>query len=293
MSEVRDSRAGDSRGLKAKGNDLSYHTRMREIRLPFSGPALITGASSGLGESFARRLAAMGHGLVLVARREDRLRALAAELSASHGIKADVVAADLAAEQGIARVEAVLRDRGDVALLVNNAGFGGGGSYYRIEMPRQIEMIRVHVEAAARLTRAALPSMVERGAGAVVNVASLAGFAVTPKSAMYASTKAWMISFSRSLALELRPKGVRVQALCPGFTHTGFHGTPELAELKRTGIPKFLWGRADKVVAASLGALRGRKVVVIPGWKNKIMARLSRTAIGRLAVRLSDRKTSR
>ena len=266
---------------------------MREIRLPFSGPALITGASSGMGEAFARRLAAMGHNLVLVARREDRLRALAAELSTRHGIKADVVAADLGADEGIAKVEAVLRDRGDVALLVNNAGFGAGGSFYRIEMPRQIEMIRVHVEAAARLTRAALPSMVERGAGAVVNVASLAGFAVTPKSAMYASTKAWMISFSRSLALELRLKGVRVQALCPGFTHTGFHGTPELAELKRSGIPKFLWGQADRVVAASLGALRGRRVVIIPGWKNKIMARLSRTAVGRLAVRLSNRKTAR
>jgi short-subunit dehydrogenase len=196
----------------------------------------------------------------------------------------------LAAEEGIARIEAVLRERGDVALLVNNAGFGAGGSYYRIEMPRQLDMIRVHVEAPARLMRAALPGMVERGAGAIINVASVAAFAVTPKSGMYAATKAWAVSFSRSLAVELLPKGVRVQALCPGFTYTGFHDTPELAASGRNGIPRFLWGPADKVVAASLEALRSRKVVVIPGWKNKVMAFFSRTLIGRALVRWSVRR---
>jgi short-subunit dehydrogenase len=265
---------------------------MSEIRLPFAGPALITGASSGLGEAFARRLAAMGHALVLVARREDRLRALAAELTSLHGIKADIVAADLASEEGIAKVEAVLRDRGDVALLINNAGFGAGGSFYRIDMAIQKAMIRVHVEATARLIRAALPSMVERKAGAVINVASVAAFSTTPKSAMYSATKCWIVSFSKSLAMGLRYKGVRIQALCPGFTVTGFHDTPEYATSDGVPIPRFLWGRADKVVEASLKALRGHKVVVIPGWKNKVMARLARMPFATAVVRRFTRKVS-
>ncbi|MCX6561069.1 MAG: SDR family NAD(P)-dependent oxidoreductase [Candidatus Aminicenantes bacterium] len=263
---------------------------MSEIKLPFVGPALITGASSGLGEEFARRLAAMGHSLILVARREDKLRALASELIAAHGVQADVVVADLASEQGIVKVEEVLRSRGDVALLVNNAGFGAGGSFYRIDMAIQTAMIRVHVEAAARLMRAALPSMVERGVGAVVNVASVAAFTISPKSAMYASTKAWTVSFSRALALELRPKGVRVQVLCPGFTHTGFHSTPEFATSDGIAIPRFLWGPADKVVGASLTALRGHRIVVIPGWKNKIMARLARMSVATAVIRAFTRK---
>lgn len=266
---------------------------MSEMRLSSSGPALITGASSGLGEEFARQLAAAGYPLILVARREDRLRALAEELRSRHGVAVEVVAADLAAEEGMARIEALLRERGDVALLVNNAGFGAGGSYYRIEMPRQLDMIRVHIEAPARLMRAALPAMVEKGAGAIINVASVAAFAVTPKSGMYAATKAWAVSFSRSLALELRAKGVRIQALCPGFTYTGFHDTPELAAAGRNGIPKFLWGPAAKVVSTSLRALGGGRVVVIPGWKNKIMAFLSRTWLGRLAVQSSLRRRKR
>jgi hypothetical protein len=263
---------------------------MSEIKLPFAGPALITGASSGLGEEFARRLAAMGHPLILVARREDKLRALASELSAAHGIKADVVAADLATDEGVAKIESVMRSRGDVALLINNAGFGAGGSFYRIDMAIQTSMIRVHVEATARLIRAALPSMVERGTGAVINVASVAAFTISPKSAMYASTKAWMVSFSRALALELRPKGIRVQVLCPGFTHTGFHATPEFATSDGIAIPRFLWGPADKVIEASLKALRGRKVIVIPGWKNKIMARLARMSVATAVIRAFTRK---
>ncbi|MDD8025946.1 MAG: SDR family oxidoreductase [Acidobacteriota bacterium] len=265
---------------------------MSEIKLPFSGPALITGASSGLGEEFARRLAALGFPLILVARRENLLRSLADELTARHGVKVEVIPADLASEEGIVKVETVLRERGDIVLLVNNAGFGAGGSFYRIDMTLQRNMIRVHVEAVARLIRAALPSMVERKTGAILNVASVAAFSTPPKSAMYSATKLWNVSFSRSLAQGLRPKGVRVQALCPGFTVTGFHDTPEYATSDGVPIPRFLWGPADKVVAASLKALRGHKVIVIPGWKNKVMARLARMPFATAVVRRFTRKVA-
>jgi short-subunit dehydrogenase len=269
---------------------LLYDTAMSKTRLPFSGPALITGASSGLGAEFARQLAAAGCPLILVARREDRLRTLAEKLRSGHGVAVEVVPADLASEAGIAKIESLLRERPDTALLVNNAGFGAGGSYERIDMARQLDMIRVHVEVPARLMRAALPAMVGKGSGAIINVASVAAFAVTPKSGMYAATKAWGLSFSRSLALEVRAKGVRVQALCPGFTVTGFHDAQNLPKFERASVPRFLWGRADKVVAASLRALRGHRAVVIPGGINKVMAFFARTAIGRVLVRWSVRR---
>ncbi len=231
---------------------------------------MITGASSGLGEAFARRLAGMSYDLVLVARREDRLRALAAELSPKFGVRAETFPADLAADAGIASVEERLSAGDEWTLLVNNAGFGSGGFYYRTDAVKMADMVHVHVAATAGLTRAVLPGLVERGRGAVINVASVAAFTLLPTSAMYSSTKAWMVAFSRILAAELKGTGVRVQALCPGFTHTGFHDTPEFEGFRET-IPKFLWIKADDVVVRSLEALSRGRTVYIPGAKNKLM----------------------
>jgi len=240
------------------------------------GTALITGASSGLGATFAHHLAALKYDLVLLARREDRLRTLADQLGRRFGIRAEVLPADLSADAGIIQVEDWIRARNDLTLLVNNAGFGGGGLYYRADMAKAADMIHVHVVTTARLTRAVLPQMVERKRGAVINVASVAAFFVLPGSIMYGSTKAWIVAFSKGLANELRGTGICVQALCPGFTHTEFHDTPELNKLKDSTIPGFLGMSADTVIDKSLRALGRRKTVYIPGLRNKLLAAIPR-----------------
>jgi len=254
------------------------------------GTALVTGASSGLGETFVRELAARHYDLILVARREGRLQALAEECRKQFGVRAEVWPADLATDEGISGIAERIAARNDLTLLVNNAGFGAGGSYDRVEVKPQLDMIHVHVVATARLTKAALPQMIERDRGAIINVSSVAAFAVLARRTMYNSTKAWINAFSRSIAEELRGTNVRVQALCPGFTVTEFHGTPEFKKFDTEGIPKFLWTSSDKVVSSSLKALRRNKVVYVPGLLNKIMATLPRMPFGQALSRLVARK---
>lgn len=231
--------------------------------------ALVTGASSGLGEVFARKLAARGYDLILVARREDRLRSLAAELP----VHVTVLVADLANEDGLAAAESAIRDCDRLELLVNNAGFGTLGRFWQADIGGQRRMHDLHVAATMRLTHAALRKMVPRKRGNAINVSSVAAFGQSPGNVSYCSTKAWMNSFCEGLDMELREFGspVRVQALCPGFTVTGFHDT---LGMDRRRIPAFLWMKSDDVVEASLQALDKGRVVVIPGWKYKLGAAL-------------------
>ena len=254
------------------------------------GTALVTGASSGIGETFARELAVRHYNLILVARREDRLQAVAEQCRNQHGVRAEVWPADLAADEGIARVAERIAARDDITLLINNAGFGAGGAYHRIETKTQKDMIHVHVVATALLTKAVLPQMIDRNRGAIINVSSVAAFAILAKRIMYNSTKAWINAFTRGIAEELRGTRVRIQALCPGFTITEFHGTPLLKKFDREGIPKFLWTSADKVVRASLKALRRNRVVYVPGGLNKIMSVLPRMPFGLALSRRVARK---
>jgi len=250
-------------------------------RIPYKR-ALITGASAGLGTEYARRLAAEGTSLVLAARRADRLEELARELRTEHGVAADVVPADLSTDEGIGRVERVLAEDPALDLLVNNAGYGGRTGFVRGEAAGHLAMSRVHVEATVRLTHAALPGMIARGRGAVINVASVAAF--SPFSgAMYSGTKSFLVMFSENLQNELRGKGIAVQALCPGLTHTEFHA---VAEMDLSGVPGMFWRTAEYVVRVSLRRLGGR-VVCLPGWENKTVAFLMRcpaTAAGVRAV---------
>jgi short-subunit dehydrogenase len=226
--------------------------------------ALITGASSGLGETFARKLAARGYDLILVARRADRLERLARELPA----EARALASDLVTEEGLTAVEAAIRDCPRLEMLVNNAGFGTLGRFWQADIDGQEKMHRLHVLATVRLTHAALQGMTVRDRGAVINVSSVAAFSINPGNVSYCSTKAWMNSFSEGLAIELRSvrSKVRVQALCPGFTLTEFHDT---LGVDRGNIPGWLWMKADDVVEASLRGLERGKVIVVPGWQYK------------------------
>jgi len=229
--------------------------------------ALVTGASSGLGAEFARQIAARGYDLVLTARREARLAALGAELASRHDIAYEVLAADLSTDPGIAAVAARLQ-RGDVHLLVNAAGFGIEKAFAGVEIAGQNAMLSVHMVAPMRLTHAALPPMLARRNGGVINVASLAAFVSLPNSANYSATKAYVMRFSRAVHAEVRRKGVTVQALCPGFTVTEFHDHQERVQFKRRG-PGFLWAPAAAVVGDSLRAFDRRQALCVPGAINR------------------------
>jgi len=232
--------------------------------------AAVTGASSGLGAVFARKLAARGHNLLLVARRQDRLEQLAQELSASHGITVECGVADLACPDDLERLAARLESAADLEVLVNNAGFGSRGRFWETDFARQEEMHRVHITATMTLTRAALRPMVERNGGGIINVSSVAGIFRSGGNVSYCATKAWINAFTEALHLELDSAGsrVRVQALCPGFTYTEFH---DVVGVSRDAIPKSLWMQADFVVEESLKGLGAGRLFVVPGWRYKLL----------------------
>ncbi|MEW5958412.1 MAG: SDR family oxidoreductase [Chloroflexota bacterium] len=242
--------------------------------MPTPEIALITGASSGLGAEFARQLAAQGYHLILVARRQARLLALAAELEQTHAITAEVLVADLARPDDIERVKQRLGQVDKLSLLVNNAGFGTAGNFADIDLNPQLDMVHVHVLAAIHLCRAALPGMIARGRGAIINVSSIAGLAPLPGNVTYCATKAYLNMFSEALQIELAGTGVQVQALCPGFTITEFHDSPEFAGRSRSRSPNLLWLSAAEVVTASLRALKKDRVRCVPGLQYKFLAML-------------------
>jgi short-subunit dehydrogenase len=235
--------------------------------------ALITGASSGIGATFARHLAREGYNLVLVARRVDRMESLAAELRAQYSIAVDAVAADLTLDDDVARIGALLAASPNLEMLINNAGFGTKGYFYETPAAPQDAMHRLHILATERLIRFALPGMIERRRGAIVNVSSVAAFVQGPSNISYCATKAWMNSFTEGLAWELANLGspVQVQALCPGFTYSEFH---DVMQANRAETPASWWYPADFVVAESLLGLKQGKRLVIPGLRYRLLVRL-------------------
>jgi hypothetical protein len=212
---------------------------------------------------------------VLVARTQPALEKLAGELSAAHGIDVEVLPADLITEDGVAAVEARLAEEGGppIDLLVNNAGYGSAGPFAELDPARVAGEVRLNVLALVRLTRAAVPPMVARGAGAVLNVSSVASLQPIPNMATYAASKAFVTSFSESLHEELRGRGVTVTALLPGFTRTGFKAR---AGLERSGIPDFAWMDAGRVADAALAATAGGRALCIPGLAWKALSALTR-----------------
>ena len=233
--------------------------------------ALVTGASAGLGAEFCRQLAGRCDVIIAVARRRERLEALADELSGQAEVH--IVEADLTTVEGVTRTTEAIRQKGPVDYLVNNAGFGTFGRFAEAEIGRQQDLLRVHIEAPMVLARAALPFMKERGRGVVINVGSLGGFAVLPKNAVYAAAKAFLFSFSATLAKELEGSGVQVQCLCPGLVRTEIHYTEDMAEMDTAVVPEEMWMESPEVVAASLAALEGGPVVVVPGEGNQQIAK--------------------
>lgn len=247
------------------------------------GRALITGASSGIGEAIATRLATDGVDLVLVARRRERLEALAAELDTT----CEVLVADLSRPEQLETVADRLGSTDSpVDLLVNNAGFGAVGDFLETEAASETGMLDVNVAAVHILCRAAGSAMVQRGSGAILNVSSIAGFAPNPRSATYGATKAFVTSLSESLHLELGPQGVVVTCVCPGLTETEFH---QRAGYRPDGVPARTWQTADQVAQAALEGLSAGRAVVVPGRQNKAAVAATRLAPPRLLRRAANR----
>jgi len=233
--------------------------------------ALITGATAGIGNAFVRRLARDRYDLVLVSRDAERLEKLAAELRNAYGIEVDVLPADLVSDEGCRTVEERLADSTrPVDVLVNNAGFGVNSRFVTGDIDDEDRMLRVLVRAVLRLTRAALPGMLERRHGTVINVSSVAGF--VPQGT-YSAAKAWVTTFSQGVAGDVAASGVQVLALCPGFTHTEFHDRAGL-DMGRT--PGWLWLQADDVVDAAFTALHRGQVVCVPGRQYQAIVALAR-----------------
>ena len=247
--------------------------------------AVVTGASSGIGEAIARELVGRGHGVTLVARRADRLVALAEELAAT-GVRAEVLATDLADRADRARLIDRVAELGlTPVVLVNNAGFSTLGPVAASDPNAEMEMIEVDVVAVADLCSRFLPGMVERGTGAVLNVASTGAFQPLPGQAGYGAGKAFVLSYTESLSGELRGTGVSVTVLCPGPVDTGFGERAGFAkEDAEAALPGFMWESAETVATVGIDALTKGQVVAIPGMANRAAAFVGRHTPNRLLV---------
>ena len=243
---------------------------MAGVRPPWRH-AVVTGASSGIGEAIARELAMLGVGLTLVARRAEELERLASQLRRKGAPEVEVLAVDLTEHRGLAAVEARLADGSrPVDLLVNNAGLGTAGSFPDLSLDREVAEIELNVVAVVRLAHAALGPMRDRGRGAVMNVSSLASLQPAPHNATYAASKAFVTSFSESLHEDLRDTGVTVTAVLPGFTRTEFHSHVGGDASRR--VPRQVWMSATTVAQSAVAATAAGRAVCIPGWGYRILA---------------------
>ena len=259
--------------------------------------AVVTGASSGMGAVFARKLAGRGYDLLLVARREDRLRKLAAEIISDCGGSVELLVVDLATDDGRDALAGRIRTALNFGLLVNNAGFGTMGMFQQADLEPAEQMHRLHVLATLALSHAALRNLAARsdhaghtgviaGKTGIINVSSVAAFGQSPTGICYNATKAWMNSFTEGLAIELAAQGspVKVQALCPGFTYSEFH---DRLGMDRGRIPKSMWMTADFVVEESLRGFDRGALFVIPGWRYRLLVAFMKTMPAWFMRRLS------
>src|SRR3954468_15204204 len=251
--------------------------------------AVITGASAGIGKVFCEKLAARGYDLIIAARNATRLESLGHELESRYGVTVEVFPADLTIDTDVSLLAERLTRSPRLALLVNNAGFGTRGKLVDASPALQEAMLRLHVIAPMRLSQAALPILLANRRGAIVNVSSVASFIYSAGNVNYCATKAYLTTFSEGRAAELAGSGVRVQALCPGFTRSEFH---QRMDLDVSELPRGMWMSAERVVNSSLRALdRGWPVVCVPGVRYKLVVLLLRFIPRGLLRRITELRT--
>lgn len=258
------------------------------------GKALITGASAGIGFSFAQQLAQRGFDLILLARRRDRLERTAKKLESDYAVRCEIVTADLSDMDQIKQTADLIYTINGLDVLINNAGFATIGLFSGVPLEKSMRMFHLHTTACVMLTHAALQGMIQRKRGAIINLSSVAAFSLTPGNVMYDATKAFVKIFSENIQLEMEDADIRLQALCPGFTRTEFHEVGDFIHFDRREIPDPLWMSSDRVVSLSLKALENkRKTVFIPGWKNRFYVwLLQHSAILQSIVQNSVKKRS-
>ncbi len=236
----------------------------------------ITGATSGIGAAFARRFAREGYDLIITGRREKIIRNLAGEISKKYGVKVDVIISELSNDEDVNLLVEKIKQEENIEVLINNAGFGIGKPFYEDAIENQENMAKVHILSTLKLTYAAIPNMIKKKRGIIINVSSISSFFPLPDAAIYSGTKAFLNNFSESIYLELKNKGIYVQSLCPGFTRTDFHNRMGLnkGELRNRGIIR--WMSADRVVEYSIECLKKGKIICIPGFWNKVLVLISK-----------------
>jgi len=258
------------------------------------GKALITGASAGIGFSFARQLAQKGFDLILLARRRDRLERTAKKLESDYGIHCEIIVADLSDMDQIKHTADLIYTIDSLDVLINNAGFATIGAFSGVPLEKSMRMFHLHTTACVMLTHAVLEGMLKRKRGAIINLSSVAAFTPTPGNVMYDATKAFVKTFSENIQLEMEDADIRIQALCPGFTRTEFHEVGDFIHFDRREIPDSLWMSSEQVVSLSLKELENkRNPVLIPGWKNRFYVWiLQHSATARQIVQNSVKKRS-
>lgn len=253
--------------------------------------AVITGATSGLGATFARKLASLGYDLILTGRRKEIIEKLAEELTGRYGVEIGIILAELADPQDLKAVVDTVTERDDVEFLINNAGFGINSLFWESPIKSETDMVKVHVLAPLELIHAVVPGMIKRGRGNIINISSLAAFMPLLKNASYSGTKSFLNLFSESIHMELADKGIKVQSLCPGFTRTHFHERVEMEPGEWERLQRFYWMEPEAVVEYSLRCLGKKQVICIPGFWNRVVVKLvsmiSKSQYYRLTVRLA------
>lgn len=265
--------------------------RNSQLRKPYTSlnktkTAFITGASSGIGAEFANQLAASGFRLILTARRQDSLDKIRDSIYSKYRAQVDIYPADLSKLSEIERLVEVISNQSTLDMVINCAGFGTVGRFHRVDVDKELAMLYVHMIAPVMLCRAALPGMISQNHGAIINVASLAGL-IPIRNVLYHSSKAFLVSFSESLHSEMLGTQIHVQVLCPGFVYTEFHDTPEYTRFSRKSVPSFLWMTPEKVVSASLKAIKHHQVICVPGTLYGFVGILARNSITAGIIKLA------
>jgi short-subunit dehydrogenase len=249
--------------------------------------ALVTGATSGIGRAYAVCFAKAGYDLIITGRRMEKLNSLAGEMREKYGICVRVIKAELSVEEDALKLIKAIEHHDNILVLVNNAGFGSGVEFCKNNIDDHMKMLQVHVVVSVKLVYAVLPQMISRKEGIIINVSSLGAYMPAPGSSMYSATKLFLASFSESLYMEVHKYGIRVQCVCPGFTHTDFHERRKEGKMARTS--GLMWMEADIAVEKSINSLKHNSIVYIPGYINKLLIGITSLVPRRLYYYIMER----